>query len=285
MSNNQKTIKNNIKFQGKGLHSGKNIKVELLPAPPNTGIIFKRTDISPSIEIPANYINVQNTMLATSIVKNGVEVKTIEHFFAALFAFNINNLYININGPEMPILDGSAEPFIHILKIAGVKDLKTKKNKIKVLKKIIVEENDKWASFEPYNGFEIEFEINYNSSFINKTPQKAIYNEQKNCFISDFSMARTFGFFNEIENLKKQNFILGGDLKNAILVNEDKIENEEGLRIEDEFVKHKILDVIGDLYLLNYKIEGRYKGFKSGHSLNNKLLRKLMEDKENFSFV
>ncbi len=281
----QKTIKNSIKFKGIGLHSGKDIKVELKPAPENTGIVFKRLDIEPITDIPASFINVQNTMLATSIVKNGIEIKTIEHLFAALSSLEIDNLYVEIDGAEVPIMDGSSEPFLFILKAAGIKTLDCPKRKIKILKKVIVEEDDKWASLEPFEGFEIEFEISYNSKVIKETLQKTTFNPENECFEKNISRARTFGFSEQVNTLKKQNFILGGSLKNAILINKDNIENAEGLRLHNEFVKHKILDAIGDLYLLNHKIEGKYKGYKSGHSLNNKLLRKLMESNDNYCYI
>lgn len=281
----QKTIQNSITLIGKGLHSGVETKLTLKPSEENTGIIFVRKDVNPEKMIKGIYYHVENTVLTTAIIKDGVEIKTIEHLYSALAGLAIDNILIEIEGSEIPIMDGSANPFIFALKAAGLKVQESKRKFVKIKKEIKIIEDDKIALLKPFNGTKAVFEINYNNKLINSTPQRAEFDASKDSYLHTVSRARTFGFEKDVENLKKMNCILGGSLENAILVGEDKILNEDGLRTSDEFVRHKLLDAIGDLYLLNYQIIGEYYGFKSGHKLNNMLIRALMEDKDAWEFT
>lgn len=281
----QKTIHNSITLTGKGLHSGVNARLTLKPANENTGIVFIRKDVNPEKMIKGVYYNVQNTMLTTALIEDGVEIKTIEHLYSALAGLAVDNLIIEIEGPEIPIMDGSSTPFIFAIKSAGLKLQDANRKFVKIKKEIKVIEDDKIALLKPFDGTKATFEINYNNKLINATPQKAEFDSKTDSYLHTISRARTFGFEKDVEILKQKNCILGGSLENAILVGENSILNKEGLRIKDEFVKHKLLDAIGDLYLLNYQIIGEYYGFKSGHTLNNKLLRSLMGNSDAWEFV
>ena len=282
----QRTIKKNIIINGIGLHSGKKSKIEILPASENTGINFIRYDVSPNELIEGKYYNVQNTMLATSIVHNGVEIKTIEHLFAALSGLYLDNVLVKVHGPEVPILDGSAKIFVEEILKAGILEQKENRKFIRVKKEVFVKQDDAFAKLTPYEGTKFNFRINYNNRIIDETPSEVSFILNKDNFISDISNARTFGFEKEIAHLKKENLILGGSLDNAIVVTENGILNKDGLRRHDEFVKHKVLDAIGDIYLSGHQILGAYDGYKSGHRLNNLLIRKLMTtDPDNFEIV
>lgn len=281
----QKTINVPMSIIGKGLHSGITSKVTFKPAVANTGIIFIRNDINPKKNIKGIYSSVENTNLTTAIIKDNIEVKTIEHLYSALFGLAIDNLIIEINGPEIPIMDGSSTPFLFALEAAGIRVQDENRKLIKIKKEIKVVDGDKIALLKPYNGTKITFEINYENDFINSTPQIAVFDLGKDSYLHTISRARTFGFEKDVENLRKNNHILGGTLDNAILVSDNHIINKDGLRFNDEFVRHKLLDAIGDLYLLNHQVVGEYYGFKSGHTLNNKLLRTLMEDRDAWEFV
>lgn len=281
----QKTINVPILVKGKGLHSGVLSSLKFMPAEANTGIVFIRNDINPEKRIKGIYSSVENTNLTTSIVKDGIEIKTIEHLYSALSGLSIDNLIIEVTGPEIPIMDGSSTPFLFALKSAGQRILSEDRKFVKIKKEVKVMDGDKIALLRPYNGTKATFEIDYDNDFISSTPQKAVFDSSTDSYLHTISRARTFGFEKDVVNLKKMNYILGGSLENAILVSNDNIINTDGLRFEDEFVRHKLLDAIGDLYLLNYQIIGEYYGFKSGHTLNNKLLRILMEDKDAWEFV
>lgn len=281
----QKTINVPISIIGKGLHSGVISKIKLIPAEENTGIMFIRKDINPEKHIKGIYYSVENTNLTTSIVKDGIEIKTIEHLYSALAGLSIDNIIIEIDGPEIPIMDGSSTPFLFAIKSAGIKVQNEDRKFVRIKKEIKVTEEDKVALLRPFNGTKATFEISYDNDFISSTPQKAVFDASKDSYLHTISRARTFGFEKDVVKLKEMNFILGGSLENAILVSDCKVINSDGLRFKDEFVKHKLLDAIGDLYLLNYQIIGEYYGFKSGHTLNNKLLRSLMEDKDAWEFV
>lgn len=281
----QKTINVPISLIGKGLHSGVVSKIKLRPADENTGIMFIRKDINPEQHIKGMYYYVENTNLTTSIVKDGIEIKTIEHLYSALAGLSIDNIIIEIDGPEIPIMDGSSTPFLFAIKAAGIKIQDEDRKFVRIKKEIKVTDGDKIALLMPFNGTKATFEINYDNNFISSTPQKAVFDASKDSYLHTISRARTFGFEKDVVKLKEMNCILGGSLDNAILVSEDKIINNDGLRFKDEFVKHKLLDAIGDLYLLNHQIIGEYYGFKSGHTLNNRLLRSLMEDLDAWEFV
>lgn len=281
----QRTIKNIIHIKGVGLHSGKDCEIEIHPSEENTGINFVRMDISPHKIIKATYRNVQNTMLSTSIVDDGIEIKTIEHLFSAFAGLKIDNALVKIFGSEIPILDGSSRIFVDEILKSGIVVQEANRFYLKIKKDIKVYVDDKFAEIKPYDGTRFEFRISYNNAYINNTPNIGFFDEKENSFINDVSVARTFGFQYEIDYLKKENLINGGSLENAIVVTEDNILNKTGLRIPDEFVKHKILDAIGDMYLLNYPILGMYYGYKSGHQLNNLLARKIMNDPSNYEIV
>tara|TARA_Y100001960_G_scaffold334141_1_gene445770 strand:+ start:62960 stop:63820 length:861 start_codon:yes stop_codon:yes gene_type:complete len=283
---NQKTINKKIKIKGIGLHSGKESKVEIIPSDINTGINFIREDVSPNEQIKGLFYNVQNTMLATSIVHNGIEIKTIEHLLSALSGLHIDNAIVKVYGPEIPILDGSSKIFIEEILKAGIKIQEAKRKYLRIKKEVIVRQDDSYAKFTPYEGSKFSFGINYNNKAIDSTPSEATFILKERNFINEISNSRTFGFEKEIEHLKKEKLILGGSLDNAIVVTDNAILNKEGLRREDEFVKHKILDAIGDIYLSGYPILGAYDGYKSGHRLNNLLVRKLMTtDPDNFEII
>ncbi len=281
----QSTIKREISISGIGLHSGKKVNMKIKPAEADSGVCFVRTDVAPKEIIKAFYNNVENTMLATSIVQNGIEIKTIEHFFAALFGLKIDNVLVEVSGSELPILDGSSKVFIDEIKNAGIVKQNARRKYIRILKNVSVREGDKIARLSPFEGTKFVFDIKYDNKFIDSTPNRYSYEDGVNSFEHEISNARTFGFNNEINFLKKENLIKGGSLDNAILVDDDKILNDTGLRMKDEFVKHKMLDAMGDLSLLNYQILGEYYGFKSGHRLNNQLLRMLMSDESNYEIV
>lgn len=281
----QRSIVNSITLKGVGLHSGIQTRITLKPAEPDTGINFIRKDISPEKMIPGIFNNVEHTMLATQISKDGIEIKTVEHLYSALAGLNIDNILVEIDGPEVPIMDGSSSPFIFALKAAGIKEQNAYRKFIRIKKEVIVRDGDKFASFTPFEGTKATFEIQYNNKLVNSTPQKAVFNSNEDSYIHTLSRARTFGFTKDVNILINNKCILGGSLDNAILVNEDSVLNTEGLRLSDEFVKHKLLDAIGDLYLLNHQFIGEYYGYKSGHTLNNKLINTLMEDQEAWEFV
>ncbi len=274
-----------IKLVGVGLHSGIKSILTLNPAKENTGIIFTRKDVNPEKTIAGIYYNVHNTMLTTALIKDGIEIKTIEHLYSALAGLEIDNLHIEIEGPEIPIMDGSSKPFLFAIQSAGIDISKEKRKYVKILKEISVSDGDKTALLRPYDGFKANFEIDYDNKLINSTPQIATYDSKYDSYMHSISRARTFGFEKDIEILKEQNCILGGSLENAILVNDEKVINKDGLRFNDEFVRHKLLDAIGDLYVLGNPIIGEYSGFKSGHTLNNKLLRALMADKDAWKYI
>ena len=278
----QTTIECEEKFTGIGLHSGKNVTVKLKPAPVDTGIIFIRTDKNYQV-IEAKSENVVNTTLCTVLSKNGVEVGTVEHFLATLYAFGIDNIIIELDAPEMPIMDGSAAPYIYILKEAGIKILNKRKKYIKIIKPVEVVQDDKKAGFYPSDNFEVSFMLDYKHHLINN--QYFYINLSNESFVEQLSKARTFGFLEEVEFLRSQNLALGGSLDNAVVIDNNGIVNPEGLRYKDEFVRHKILDALGDISLLGYPVIGYYKGVKSGHSLNNALCIKTLQSPENWKII
>ena len=275
----QRTLKNIIRASGVGLHSGEKIHLTLRPADANTGIIFNRTDIPDSPEIKACIDNVGDTQLSTTLQKDNAKVSTVEHLLSAVAGLGIDNLYIELSGPEVPIMDGSAGPFVFLLQSAGIAEQEEAKKFVRITKPIRVEDYDRWAEFIPYDGFKVAFTIDFDHPVFKAGPQFAEIDFSSTSFVKEVSRSRTFGFLRDFEYLRQNNLALGGSLDNAIAVDDQKIINEDGLRYEDEFVKHKILDAIGDLYLLGHSLIGSFKGYKSGHELNNILLRTLYEDK------
>lgn len=273
----QRTLKNVIRATGVGLHSGKKVYLTLRPAPADKGIVFRRVDLDPVIEIQARPENVGQTQLSTSLVKDGVRISTVEHLLSALAGFGIDNAIIDVSAGEVPIMDGSAGPFVFLIQSSGVVEQNAPKRFIRIKSTIEVSDGDKWVRFEPFNGFKVGFTIQFNHPAFNQKNCEAEIDFSTTSFVKEVSRARTFGFMREVELLRQNNLALGGSLDNAIVVDDYRVINEDGLRYEDECVKHKILDAIGDLYLLGHSLIGSFQGYKSGHELNNRLLRKLID--------
>ena len=271
----QRTLKNVIRATGVGLHTGKKIFLTLRPAPANAGIIFRRVDLDDPVEIEAKPDNVGDTMLSTSLVKDDVKISTVEHLLSALAGFGIDNAYVDLSSDEVPIMDGSAGPFVFLIQSAGVEEQNAPKRFMRIKEKIRVEDDDKWAMFEPFEGFKVGFTIEFDHPMFHEDNCKAEIDFSTTSYVKEVSRARTFGFMREVELLRENNLALGGSLDNAVVVDDYRILNEDGLRYEDECVKHKILDAIGDLYLLGHPLIGAFSAHKSGHALNNKLLRSL----------
>ncbi|MCH8078916.1 MAG: UDP-3-O-acyl-N-acetylglucosamine deacetylase [Proteobacteria bacterium] len=272
----QRTLKNVIRATGVGLHTGKKIFLTLRPGAVNAGIIFRRVDLDDPVEIEARPENVGDTMLSTSLVKGDVKISTVEHLLSALAGFGIDNAYIDLSSDEVPIMDGSAGPFVFLIQSAGVEEQNAPKRFMRIKEKVRVEDGDKWAMFEPFEGFKVGFTIEFDHPMFHDGNCKAEIDFSTTSYVKEVSRARTFGFMRDVELLRKNNLALGGTLDNAIVVDDYRILNEDGLRFEDECVKHKILDAIGDLYLLGHSLIGSFTGFKSGHALNNRLLRELL---------
>ena len=281
----QRTLKNVIRATGVGLHTGKKIYLTLRPAPANAGVIFRRIDLDDPIEIEAKPDNVGDTMLSTSLVKDDVKISTVEHLLSALAGFGIDNAYIDLSSDEVPIMDGSAGPFVFLIQSAGVEEQNAPKQFLRIKEKIRVEDEDKWAMFEPFEGFKVGFTIEFDHPMFHDRNCKAEIDFSTTSYVKEVSRARTFGFMRDVELLRENNLALGGSLDNAVVVDDYRILNEDGLRYEDECVKHKILDAIGDLYLLGHSLIGSFTGFKSGHALNNKLLRELLATESAWELV
>lgn len=275
---NQRTLKNSIRATGVGLHTGKKVLMTLRPAPANVGIVFRRTDLPTPVDIKAAADNVGETQLGTTLVKDGVKVATIEHLLSAFAGLGIDNAFVELSAPEVPIMDGSAGPFVFLLQSAGIEELSTPKRFVRITKSVKVEDGEKWARFDPFDGFKVNFEIEFDHPIFKKRLQTASMDFSTTSFLKEVSRARTFGFMRDLETLRSRNLALGGTMDNAIVLDDFRVLNEDGLRYEDEFVKHKILDAIGDLYLLGHSLIGEFSGFKSGHALNNRLLRALAAD-------
>lgn len=276
----QKTIGNPIKARGVGLHCGKSINMLLRPAPENTGIVFRRIDLPGKPEIPAQAHNVRSTVLCTTLGEGQGQVSTVEHLMSAFHGMDVDNCYVDIDGPEIPIMDGSSWHFVFLIRSAGVVEQSEPRKYIKVIKEVSVTEDGKQALFRPYDGFKVNFEIQFDHPAFSGQPGIASVDLSKECFVTEISRARTFGFMEDIEKLRSMNLALGGSLDNAIVVDHEGIANEDGLRFMDEFVKHKILDAVGDLYLAGHPIHGEFFGLKSGHALNNQLLLTLLADED-----
>ncbi|HMU90367.1 MAG: UDP-3-O-acyl-N-acetylglucosamine deacetylase [Pseudomonadales bacterium] len=281
----QRTLKNVIRATGVGLHSGKKVYLTLRPAPVDTGVIFCRTDLEPMVLIPARAEHVGDTTLSTTLVKDGVRISTVEHLLSAMAGLGIDNAYIDINCAEVPIMDGSAGPFIFLLQSAGIEEQARPKKFIRIKRKVEVRDGDKSAALYPFAGFKVAFTIDFDHPVFRNRTQSAEVDFSSTSFVKEVSRARTFGFMSDIEQLRARDLALGGSVDNAVVVDEYRILNEDGLRYEDEFVKHKILDAIGDLYLLGHGLIGRFVGHKSGHELNNRLIRTLLADKEAWELV
>jgi UDP-3-O-[3-hydroxymyristoyl] N-acetylglucosamine deacetylase len=276
----QRTLRNSIRATGVGLHTGKKVMMTLKPAPPDTGICFRRVDLPQPVDIPARAENVGDTTLGTTLVQGEARISTVEHLLSAFAGLGIDNACVEVTAPEVPIMDGSAGPFVFLLQSAGIEQQDAFKRFIRVKKSVLVEDGDKWARFDAFEGFKVNFEIEFDHPIFKRRLQRATMDFSTTSFLKEISRARTFGFMRDLETLRAHNLALGGTLDNAIVLDDVGVMNEDGLRYEDEFVKHKILDAIGDLYLLGHSLIGEFSGHKSGHGLNNRLLRALLADKD-----
>ena len=281
----QRTLKNIIRASGVGLHTGKQFYLTLRPAPVDTGIIFRRVDISPVVSIAAKASNVGETTLSTTLVKDNVKISTVEHLMSAMCGLGIDNAYVDVSGAEVPIMDGSAGPFVFLIQSAGIEEQEKAKKFIKINKPLTLDQDGKSVSLEPFDGFKVSYTLLYDHPVYKSHTTSASIDFSSTSFVKEVSRARTFGFMHEFEELRDRNLALGASMENAIAVGDYKVLNEDGLRYEDEFVKHKILDSIGDLYLLGNSLIGEFKGYKSGHALNNALLRMLEVNKDAWEIV
>ena len=282
---NQRTLKNIIRATGVGLHTGEKVYLTLRPAAPNTGVVFRRVDLAQPVDIKAEPYRVGDTRLSSCLERDGVRVSTVEHLMSALAGLGIDNVYVDVSAAEVPIMDGSAGPFVFLLQSAGVEEQAVAKKFIRILKTVAVTDGDKSARFEPHNGFKIEFSIDFNHPVFENSAKSVCVDFATTSYIKEVSRARTFGFMHEVESMRGQGLALGGSLDNAIVLDEYRVLNTDGLRYDDEFVKHKVLDAIGDLYLLGHPVIGAFVAHKSGHALNNKLLRRLLEQKDAWEYV
>lgn len=281
----QRTLNNSVRATGVTVHSGKRAELILRPAAPNTGIVFRRIDLDPIVDIPAISENVGDTTLSTSLVKDGVKISTVEHLLSAFAGIGIDNAFVDITAPEIPIMDGSASPFVFLIQSAGIQEQNALKRFIRIKHRIIERDGDKWASLEPFHGFKVDFTINFDHPVFSESKSRAVLDFSSTSYVKEVSRARTFGFLSDFERMRSMNLALGANMNNVIALDDYRVLNEDGLRYEDEFVRHKILDAIGDLCLLGTGVIGMFKGYKSGHFLNNKLLRKLLAHKRAWEFV
>ena len=281
----QRTLKNLIRATGVGLHTGAKVYMTLRPAPPNSGIIFRRVDLARPVEIKATPHAVGDTRLSSCLERDDVRISTVEHLMSAFAGLGIDNAYVDLSAPEVPIMDGSAAPFVFLLQSAGIEEQSAPKKFIRVLNPVRVEEGTKWVQLEPHNGFKLSLSIDFDHPLFDKMRKSVSVDFSDTSYIKEVSRARTFGFMQDVETMRGQGLALGGSLDNAIVMDEYRVLNTDGLRYEDEFVKHKVLDAIGDLYLLGHPLIGAFSGQKSGHALNNQLLRRLLEDRSAWEFA
>lgn len=281
----QRTLRQEICAMGVGVHTGKKVYLTLKPAPINTGIIFRRTDLDPIVEIPATTENVVDTTLSTTIGVGDVRVSTVEHLLSALAGLGIDNLIVDVSAPEVPIMDGSSGPFVFLIQSAGLKDQDAPKEFIKIKKPVRVEDGDKWAMIEPCDGFKVELELSFDHPVIKNSKQLLEFDFSSISYVKEVARARTFGFMSDLEWLRSKNLALGAGFNNTVALDDYRVINEDGLRYANEFVKHKILDAIGDLYLLGRGIIGKVSGFKPGHAINNTLVKALLSEKDAFEIV
>jgi len=281
----QRTLKKAISATGVGLHNGEKVTLTLRPAAANTGIVFKRVDLPQPNEIVATAHAVHDTRLCSALEANGARVATVEHLMSALAGLGIDNVYVDVDAAEIPIMDGSAGPFVYLLQEAGIAELPAAKKFIRIKKTVEVKEQDKWARFEPYHGFKIDFTIAFNHPVFENSGCQVKIDFATDSYIQKISRARTFGFMHEVEYLRSNGLARGGSLDNAVVLDEYRVINTDGLRYDDEFAKHKVLDAIGDLYMLGHPILGAFYAYKSGHALNNQLIRALMQDETAWEYA
>jgi UDP-3-O-[3-hydroxymyristoyl] N-acetylglucosamine deacetylase len=281
----QRTLRNTIKATGIGLHTGEKVYLTLKPAPVNTGVVFRRTDIDPVQEIPARAENVGDTTLSTTLMTASARVSTVEHLLSAMAGLGIDNAYVEVSAPEVPIMDGSAGPFVFLIQSAGIEEQNAAKRFIRIKRPVTVKDDDKVASFLPFDGFKVAFTIEFDHPVFRDRATRAEVDFSSTSFVKEVSRARTFGFMHELEYLRSKGLARGGSVDNAIVVDEYRILNQDGLRYDDEFVKHKVLDAIGDLYLLGNSLIGEFRAHKSGHALNNASLRALIAQPDAWEVV
>ncbi len=281
----QRTLKNAIRATGVGLHTGDKVYLTLRPAAPDVGIVFRRVDLPEPVEIKANPQNVGDTQLSTSLVKGKIRISTVEHLLSAFAGLGIDNAYVDVSAAEVPIMDGSAGPFVFLIQSAGIQEQNAPKRFIRIKRSVLVEDGDKWARFDPFTGFKVEFTISFDHPLFKGRNQHAVVDFSTTSFVKEVSRARTFGFMRDLEYLRERRLALGGTLDNAIVVDDYRILNEDGLRYADEFVRHKLLDVVGDMALAGAPLYAQFRGFKTGHALNNKLLHELFARKSAWEYV
>ena len=281
----QRTLKSVIRATGVGLHSGAKVTLVLRPAQPDTGIVFRRVDVNPPVDIKADPFAVGDTRMASCLERDGVKLSTVEHLMSALAGLGIDNLYVDVDAAEIPIMDGSAAPFVFLLQSAGIEEQSKPKRFLRVKKPVEVREGDKWARLEPYDGYRLSFSILFNHPAVDQSGTQVEVDFGDQSYVRDISRARTFGFTQDVEALREQGLALGGSLDNAIVMDEYRVLNAEGLRLPDEFVRHKVLDAVGDLYLVGHPLLAAFSAHKSGHALNNKLLRALLADATAWEWV
>jgi len=281
----QRTLKNVIGATGVGLHTGEKVFLTLRPAAVNTGIVFRRIDLEPVVDIEAILDNVSSTRMSTTLERDGARISTVEHLMSAFAGLGIDNVFVDLTAAEVPIMDGSAGPFVFLIESAGIEEQRAPKQFIRIKQSVEICDGDKWAKFDPYDGFKVDLTIDFDHPAVQSSKQHASIDFLESSFIKDVSRARTFGFLDEVEALQEAGLARGGSLDNAIVMDAFHILNDEGLRYRDEFVKHKILDAVGDLYLLGHLLVGAFSAHKSGHSMNNRLLRRLLETESAWEYV
>jgi UDP-3-O-[3-hydroxymyristoyl] N-acetylglucosamine deacetylase len=274
----QRTLKSIVKTTGVGLHSGAKVTLLLRPAPVDTGVVFRRVDLTPPVDLKADPFGVGDTRMASCLEQNGAKLSTVEHLMSALAGLGIDNIYIDVDAAELPIMDGSAAPFVFLLQSAGIEEQAAAKKFIRVKKQVEVKDGDKWARLSPFDGFSLDFSIVFSHPAVAQSGASAHLDFADQSYMKEISRARTFGFMQDVEALREQGLALGGSLENAIVMDEYRVLNQDGLRYADEFVKHKILDAVGDLYLVGHPLLAAFSAHKSGHALNNQLLRALLND-------
>jgi UDP-3-O-[3-hydroxymyristoyl] N-acetylglucosamine deacetylase len=281
----QRTLKTTIKTTGVGLHTGARVEIVLRPAAPDTGIVFHRVDLAVPVTLPADALHVGDTRLSSTLTHDGASISTVEHLMSALAGLGVDNLHVDVAGPEIPIMDGSAGPFVFLLQSAGIVEQEAPKHYLRILSPVEVKDGDKWARFEPYNGFKLDFTIDFPHPMFGSENRNVVIDFALHSYVKEVARARTFGFMQEVEAMRAAGLGLGGSLQNAIVLDEFRVLNSEGLRYDNEFVKHKVLDAIGDLYLLGHPLIGQYTAFKSGHGLNNAVARALLARPDAFELV
>jgi len=282
----QRTLKQAVRTSGIGLHSGRKVFMSLLPAGPDTGVVFRRTDLSPAVEIPARAELLREAVMCSTLVtENGHKVATIEHLLSALAGLGIDNCVVELSAAEVPIMDGSAGPFVFLIQSAGIHEQDALKKFLRIKQPVQVQEGDKWARFEPHEGFRLAFGIEFKHPAFKASAQNAVVDFSTTTYVSEVARARTFGFMRELDALRAASLGLGASLDNVVALDDFRVVNHDGLRYDDEFVRHKILDAVGDLYLLGHSVIGAYTAYKSGHALNNRLVRAVLADAKAWELV